>query len=106
MSTEIVPVPKTVTLAQESRSTLKRKSRKREVYLMDLVDSGKPAVAHSHTVVIVGTFNHITVDKSEVEGIKQLTRLLGGTTVEYAMRRSRGAWLVVWPEADGDEMPQ
>ncbi|MGO1664851.1 MAG: hypothetical protein ACTHYO_14180 [Micrococcaceae bacterium] len=97
MNTEIVPMPKTVTIAEESRSS-KRKSRKREVYLMNLVDSGKPPAVHSHTVVIGGAFNYITVGKNEVEGIKQLTRALGGTTIESAMRRSRGAWLVVWPE--------
>lgn len=90
MSTDLVHAPKIVPMPQRADE----QSAESEIYLLNAI---QPRPESGHVVIIGGGFNTITVPNDEVKSVNALMKLTTPDTIESAMRRSRGAWLIVWP---------
>lgn len=95
MSTEIVRAPQITALSQRVKD--EEGYGDTVLYLMNVIE---PATEDGHSVVIGGFFNTIIIENDDVPGVNVLMNITRPTTIESAMRRSRGAWLVVWPEPE------
>lgn len=89
MSTDLVQAPKIVPMPQRADE----QSAESEIYLLNVI---QPRSESGHGVIIGGGFNTITVPNDEVRGINALMKLTAPDTIESAMHRSRGAWLIAW----------